>query len=45
MLESQPPPFKAMRQHNVDVDHDSVVHSLNPTRNSACVSAGIIWRT
>ena len=30
-LESQPPPFKAMRQHNVDVDHDSVVHSLNPT--------------
>jgi len=30
-LESQPPPFKIMRQHNVDVDHDSVVHDLNPT--------------
>ena len=30
-LESQPPPFKAMREHNVEVDHDSVVHSLNPT--------------
>ncbi|MDP7051399.1 MAG: sulfatase-like hydrolase/transferase [Verrucomicrobiota bacterium] len=30
-LESQPPPFKVMRQHNVDVDHDSVVHDLNPT--------------
>ena len=30
-LESQPPPFKAMREHNVRVDHDSVVHSLNPT--------------
>ena len=23
-LESQPPPFKFMRQHNVEVDHDSV---------------------
>jgi arylsulfatase A-like enzyme len=30
-LESQPPPFKIMRQHNVEVDHDSVVHDLNPT--------------
>ena len=30
-LEGQPPPFKAMRQHNCEVDHDSVVHSLNPT--------------
>jgi arylsulfatase len=30
-LEGQPPPFKAMRQHNCDVDHDSVVHQLNPT--------------
>ncbi len=30
-LESQPPPFKIMRQHNVDVDHDSVVHDLNPS--------------
>ena len=31
-LESQPPPFKIMRQHNVDVDHDSVVHDLNPSQ-------------
>ena len=30
-LEGQPPPFQAMRQHNCEVDHDSVVHSLNPT--------------
>ncbi len=28
----QPPPFHAMRQHNVEVDHDSVVHQLTPTR-------------
>jgi len=31
-LANQPPPFKAMRQHNAEVDHDSVVHLLNPTR-------------
>ena len=31
-LENQPPPFKIMRQHNVDVDHDSVVHDLNPSQ-------------
>jgi arylsulfatase A-like enzyme len=31
-LASQPPPFQVMRQHNVDVDHDSVVHNLEPTR-------------
>ena len=31
-LASQPPPFLEMRQHNCDVDHDSVVHQLNPTR-------------
>ena len=30
-LSGQPPPLKAMRQHNCDVDHDSVVHQLNPT--------------
>ena len=30
-LASQPPPFLEMRQHNCDVDHDSVVHQLNPT--------------
>jgi arylsulfatase len=27
----QPPPFLAMRQHNAEVDHDSVVHLLDPT--------------
>ena len=31
-LASQPPPFSAMRQHNTEVDHDSIVHLLNPTR-------------
>ncbi len=31
-LASQPPPFHAMRVHNSEVDHDSVVHLLNPTR-------------
>ena len=30
-LDSQPPPFQIMRQHNVDIDHDSVVHNLEPT--------------
>ena len=30
-LEQQPPPFKQMRQHNTEVDHDSVVHLLAPT--------------
>ncbi len=30
-LAGQPPPFKAMRIHNVEIDHDSVVHSLDPT--------------
>ena len=31
-LESQPAPYKAMRQHNAEVDHDSVVHMLEPTQ-------------
>ena len=31
-LSGQPPPFLAMRQHNCDVDHDSVVHMLHPTQ-------------
>ena len=31
-LAGQPPPFQAMRQHNTEVDHDSVVHLLDPTR-------------
>ncbi len=30
-LAEQPPPFQAMRHHNVRVDHDSVVHQLNPS--------------
>ena len=30
-LAHQPPPFLAMRHHNAEVDHDSVVHLLNPT--------------
>jgi arylsulfatase len=30
-LAHQPPPFQAMRQHNATVDHDSVVHLLDPT--------------
>ena len=29
-LESQPEPFKGMRVHNTEVDHDSVVHMLDP---------------
>ena len=29
-LDGQPEPFKAMRVHNVEIDHDSVVHMLNP---------------
>ena len=27
----QPPPFRAMQAHNYEVDHDSVVHLMNPT--------------
>jgi len=30
-LQSQPPPYLAMRIHNTEVDHDSIVHLLNPT--------------
>lgn len=30
-LDGQPPPFKFMRRHNVEVDHDSVVHQLDPS--------------
>ncbi len=33
-LENQPPPFKEMRQHNCDVDHDSVVHQLEPSQEA-----------
>ena len=31
-IAGQPLPFQHMRQHNTDVDHDSVVHMLKPTR-------------
>lgn len=31
-IRSQPPPFQAMREHNAEVDHDSVVHKLDPTK-------------
>jgi arylsulfatase A-like enzyme len=30
-LDQQPPPLKALRVHNTQVDHDSVVHLLDPT--------------
>jgi arylsulfatase A-like enzyme len=30
-LASQPPPLVAMREHNRQVDHDSVIHLLKPT--------------
>ena len=29
-IEGQPPPFQEMRVHNSQVDHDSVVHQLDP---------------
>ncbi len=31
-LDGQPPPFQQLRQHNTEVDHDSVVHQLEPSR-------------
>lgn len=31
-LEAQPRPLQTLRQHNVEVDHDSVVHQLKPSR-------------
>ena len=31
-LDAQPPPYQRYRQHNTEVDHDSVVHLLNPSR-------------
>lgn len=30
-LDNQPEPLKGLRQHNQDIDHDSVVLELNPT--------------
>ena len=31
-LASQPPAYKEYRQHSYEIDHDSVVHLLDPTR-------------
>ena len=31
-LAGQPPPFQRLRQHNTEVDHDSVVHLAQPSR-------------
>ncbi len=31
-LDSQPPPFQRLRQHNTEIDHDSIVHLEKPTR-------------
>ncbi len=31
-LDGQPPPYQRYRQHNTEVDHDSVVHLLEPSR-------------
>ena len=28
-LDGQPPPFKEMREHNCEVDHDSVIHEID----------------
>ena len=33
-LDNQPPAFKELRVHNVEVDHDSVVHQLNPSHEA-----------
>ena len=30
-LDGQPKALKALRQHNVDIDHDSIVHQLDPS--------------
>ena len=30
-IAGQPPPFQEMRVHNSQVDHDSVIHLLDPT--------------
>jgi len=29
-LEGQPQPLKKLREHNTEIDHDSVVHQINP---------------
>jgi len=30
-LDAQPPAFKELREHNCEIDHDSVVHQMEPT--------------
>ena len=30
-LDGQPPAYKQLRQHNFEIDHDSIVHPENPT--------------
>jgi len=30
-IENQPPPLRDLREHHAEIDHDSVVHSLEPT--------------
>jgi arylsulfatase len=30
-LANQPPPLQELRRHNCEIDHDSVVHQMNPT--------------
>ena len=34
-ISTQPSPYQVMRQHNVEVDHDSVVHQLTPSSEAA----------
>ncbi len=31
-LDGQPPPYQRLRQHNTEIDHDSIVHLKNPSR-------------
>ena len=33
-IESQPSALKALRRHNAEIDHDSIVHQLNPNEES-----------
>ena len=45
-LAEQPQPLRAMREHNAVVDHDSIVHRLDPTRaqrqhQRACYMANV----
>ncbi len=31
-LDAQPPPYQQLRRHNTEIDHDSIVHLENPSR-------------